>query len=88
MEGAVVEDIQYMNNSKGGVRHLRLTLAFGEYKWPALYWHAADKVGKEFDVGTAVDVAFRMGRNYFRNQESLQITVLDLKPQQQKVSSL
>lgn len=88
MEGAVVEDIQYMNNSKGGVRHLRLTLAFGEYKWPALYWHAADKVGKDFDIGTAVDVAFRMGRNYFRNQESLQITILDLKPQQQKVSSL
>lgn len=80
MEGAVIENIQIMNNKNGSVQHVKMTLAFGQYKWPALYWSAADRIGKDFDVGTAVDVVFRLGRNYFRNQESLQITVIDLKP--------
>lgn len=80
MEGAVIENIQIMNNKNGSVQHVKMTLAFGQYKWPALYWSAADRIGKDFDVGTAVDVVFRLGRNFFRNQESLQITVIDLKP--------
>ena len=80
MEGAVIENIQIMNNKNGSVQHVKMTLAFGQYKWPALYWNAADRIGKDFDVGTSVDLAFRLGRNYFRNQETLQITILDLKP--------
>lgn len=73
-----------MNNHKGGPRHLKLTLAFGKYKWPALYWSAADRVGRDFDKGSIVDVAFRLGRNYYRNQASLQITILDLKTEADK----
>ncbi len=80
MEGAVIENIQVMNNKNGSVQHVKMSLAFGQYKWPALYWSAADRIGKDFDVGTAVDIVFRLGRNYFRNQESLQITIIDLKP--------
>ena len=84
MEEALIEDIQFMNNHKGGPRHLKLTLAFGKYKWPALYWSAADRVGRDFDKGSIVDVAFRLGRNYYRNQASLQITILDLKTEADK----
>lgn len=84
MEEALIEDIQFMNNHKGGPRHLKLTLAFGKYKWPALYWSAADRVGRDFDKGSVVDVAFRLGRNYYRNQASLQITILDLKTEADK----
>lgn len=79
MEGAVVEQVQKMNGKSGAAQHLRLQLAFGDYKWPALYWNAASHLGKDFDVGSYVDVAFRLGRNYFRNQESLQLTIIDLK---------
>ncbi|MGE4584179.1 MAG: single-stranded-DNA-specific exonuclease RecJ [Sphaerochaeta sp.] len=79
MEGARIEDIQYLNNKGGGAQHLKLTLSFGQYKWPALFWKAGDRVGTDFDTGSVVDVAFRLGRNYFRSQESLQLTVLDLK---------
>ncbi|MBJ2357120.1 single-stranded-DNA-specific exonuclease RecJ, partial [Sphaerochaeta sp. S2] len=32
MEGAQIEDIQFMNNKGGSVQHVKLTLAFGEYK--------------------------------------------------------
>jgi single-stranded-DNA-specific exonuclease len=80
MEGAVVEAIQQMGNKSGGAAHLKLTLAYGSYRWPALYWQAADKVGELFDVDSRIDVAFRLNRNYFRSQESLQLIILDLKP--------
>ncbi len=81
MEGAQIEDIQFMNNKGGSVQHVKLTLAFGQYKWPALFWRAGgDRVGSDFDKGgDRVNVAFRLGRNYFRNQESLQLTIMDLK---------
>ncbi len=88
MEGALIEDIQFLNNHKGGPRHLKLTLAFGQYKWPSLYWSAADRVGRDFDKGSEVDVVFRLGRNYYRNQASLQITILDLKTEADKQSEL
>ena len=88
MEGAVIEDIQFMNNNKGGSQHLRLTLAFGTYKWPAVYWNAGDRVGRDFDKGSVVDVAFRLGRNYFRNQSTLQISVLDLKTETDKIAAV
>ncbi|HKM07408.1 MAG TPA: single-stranded-DNA-specific exonuclease RecJ [Sphaerochaeta sp.] len=88
MEGALIEDIQFMNNSKGGPRHLKLTLSFGQYKWPALYWSAAERVGRDFDKGSQVDVAFRLGRNYYRNQATLQITILDLKTEADKEAEL
>jgi single-stranded-DNA-specific exonuclease len=79
MEGAQVEDIQFINNKGGSVQHVKLTLSFGQYKWPALFWRAGDRVGTDFDKGDRVNVAFRLGRNYFRNQESLQLTIMDLK---------
>ncbi len=79
MEGAQIENIQFMNNKGGSVQHVKLTLAFGQYKWPALFWRAGDRVGSDFDKGDRVNVAFRLGRNYFRNQESLQLTIMDLK---------
>ena len=60
------------------VVHLKLLLESGEYKWPAVYWNAASRLGNDFEVGDKVDVAFRLGRNYFNNAETLQLTVLDL----------
>jgi single-stranded-DNA-specific exonuclease len=86
MEGATIEDIQFMNNNKGGARHVRLTVGFGKYKWPAVYWKAAERVGRDFDKGSVVDIAFRLGRNYFRNQTTLQMTVLDLKTDKDKLA--
>jgi len=59
--------------------HVKLLLDSGPFKWPAVYWNAANRVGIEFNPGDRVDVVFRLGRNYFQNRESLQLTVLDLK---------
>jgi single-stranded-DNA-specific exonuclease len=60
------------------VVHLKLLLEGGVHKWPAVYWNAAPRLGRDFQVGDCVDVAFRLGRNYYNNNETLQLTVLDL----------
>lgn len=79
IEGARIDAIQSLSNKSGGANHLKLTLSYGEYRWPALYWESGERQGKDFDTGSLVDVVFRLGRNYFRNQESLQLVVIDIK---------
>ena len=59
--------------------HVRMLLDTGEFKWPALYWNQAGRVNRDFAKGDSVDIVFRLGRNYFQNKESLQLTILDLK---------
>ena len=59
--------------------HVRMLLDGGQFKWPAVYWNAANRVGSEFSLGDHVDIVFRLGRNYYQNRESLQLTILDLK---------
>ncbi len=64
---------------KSAQQHVRMLLDSGRYKWPGIFWRAAERVGIDFSVGDTVDVVFRLGRNYFQNTESLQLTVLDAK---------
>ena len=59
--------------------HVKMLLGGERYRWPALYWNAAEKARTEFDLEDTVDVAYRLGRNYFRNTETLQLSVVDLK---------
>ena len=58
--------------------HVRLLLDSGQYKWPAVFWNSADRVNRDFALNDRVDVVFRLGRNYYQGQESLQLTVLDI----------
>jgi single-stranded-DNA-specific exonuclease len=37
-------------------------------------------VGKVFDRGSAIDVLFRLARNYFKGNETLQLNIMDVKP--------
>ncbi|MBI9103641.1 MAG: single-stranded-DNA-specific exonuclease RecJ [Spirochaetales bacterium] len=60
-------------------QHLKLLLDSGAHKWPAIYWNGAEKLAREFNLGDKVDVVFRMGRNYYQNRESIQLTVMDIK---------
>ncbi len=77
---AVIEDVKILNNSRAeGANHVKLTIAYGSYKWPALMWNGEETVTKEFKSGDEVDLVFKMGRNYFRNQETLQLTVVDMR---------
>jgi single-stranded-DNA-specific exonuclease len=89
MQGAKVEDLQLLNRSKGrGPAHVKMQLLFGQYRWPSLYWNASDEVGVGFDAGDTVDVVFRMGRNYFRNNEWIQLTVISMRRHKKPIEEI
>jgi single-stranded-DNA-specific exonuclease len=76
-KGLTITDISLMGKTEA--KHVKLTLDAGKYKWPGVYWQAADKVKRDFDVGDQVDVVFRAARNWFNGNETLQILVSDLR---------
>jgi single-stranded-DNA-specific exonuclease len=59
--------------------HLKLLVKVDRFRWPAVYWNAADRAGRDFDLHDRVDIVYRLGRNYFQNTETLQLTILDLQ---------
>jgi single-stranded-DNA-specific exonuclease len=58
--------------------HVRMLIDTGSSKWPAVFWNAADRVGREFSKDDQVDIVFRLGINNFQNQDNLQLTVVDI----------
>jgi len=64
---------------KPEAKHVKLTLDTGLHKWPAVYWQAADKVKRDFDLGDEVDLVFRVNRNWFKGIETPQLVVSDLR---------
>ena len=64
---------------KPEAKHVKLTLDTGQHKWPAVYWQAADKVKRDFDLGDEVDLVFRVSRNWFKGIETPQLVVSDLR---------
>ncbi|TVQ37165.1 MAG: single-stranded-DNA-specific exonuclease RecJ [Spirochaetaceae bacterium] len=59
-------------------QHLRMTLAVGSFKWPAVYWNAAARVNVDFGLDDTVDVVFQLEKNYFQNRENTQLSVIDI----------
>ena len=64
---------------KGKPSHVKLLLEAGGYRWPGLYWNAAEKAGTEFAKGDRVNIVFRLTRSHFNQVETLQLTILDLE---------
>jgi single-stranded-DNA-specific exonuclease len=79
IQGATVTDYSYISGGKNGNRNIKLTLSYGEFAWPCVFWNGADHVGKDFDKNTVVDCVFRLNRNYFNYQEIIQLIILDIK---------
>ncbi|MFP3088696.1 single-stranded-DNA-specific exonuclease RecJ [Treponema sp. TIM-1] len=75
--GLRISDILLMG--KPELKHVKLTLDAGKYKWPGVYWQAAEKVKKEFDQGDQVDLVFEITRNWFNHTETPQLVIIDLK---------
>ncbi|MDR0399594.1 MAG: single-stranded-DNA-specific exonuclease RecJ [Treponema sp.] len=74
---ARISDIGLMG--KNGARHVKLTLDIGSYRWPAVYWQAADKVPGEFDLHDSVDLVFTMTRNWFNGEGKPQLVITDMR---------
>jgi single-stranded-DNA-specific exonuclease len=74
----VIEDINFIGKVES--KHLRMTLAGGKYKWPALYWDAAVRVvNKEFGKGDRVDAAFTLSRDWYKGIATPQMMIADLR---------
>jgi single-stranded-DNA-specific exonuclease len=76
LKDAVIEELSIMGNSEP--KHVKMLIKSGSYKWPAVFWRAGERLDSDFSRGDLVDLVFRLGRNYFRNAETLQLTILDL----------
>ncbi len=74
--GVTIESVEPIGRRED--LHLKLTIAAGRHRWPAVCWKAGEKCGTEFQVNDKVDVVFRLGRNYYENREGLRLTILDL----------
>ena len=62
--------------------HLKLTLSCGSTKWPALLWSGAERLKRDFDTGSYVDIVFNINRNTFNGVETPQMILLDIKQSQ------
>jgi single-stranded-DNA-specific exonuclease len=71
-----VQEINFMGNEG---RHVKLLLDAGKNKWPAKYWNAAEKVKVDFDAGDEVNLLFNLEHNWYRGQDNLEMTVIDLR---------
>lgn len=67
---------------KGEKKHLKLVLAGGKHKWPALFWNAADRLGSDFALGDTIDVVYRLERNLFNGMETAQMIVQEAERSQ------
>jgi len=67
---------------KGEKKHLKLVLAGGKHKWPALYWNAAERLGTDFAPGDTIDLVYRVERNVFNGMESAQMIVQEVERSQ------
>jgi single-stranded-DNA-specific exonuclease len=72
-----IRDISFMGKTEA--KHVKLTLDAGAYKWPGVYWQAAEKVKRDFDINDTVDLVFRVSRNWFNGIETPQLMVSDLR---------
>lgn len=76
VKGVKILEAALLGNSE--VKHVRMLIGCGAYKWPAIFWKAGERVGVDFSATDTVDVVFRFGRNYYKNMENLQLTILDI----------
>lgn len=80
IDDAIIEKIFICKNSADNSNaNLKLTISYGKFRWPAIFFNASNRIGSDFDENESVDVVFNLGRNYYQNRETLQLNILDIK---------
>jgi single-stranded-DNA-specific exonuclease len=74
----VLENIDFIG--KGKQKHIKCEIQCGGYRWPAVYWNAAERLDREFGAEDRLDVLFELGVNFFNENRTPQLTIIDVKP--------
>lgn len=77
LKKALISELSIMG--KRDQSHVKMLIDAGATKWPAVFWNAADRVGKDFSRDERVDIAFRLGINNYQHRENLQLTIVDIE---------
>jgi len=66
---------------KAAKNHLKLTLDFGKYKWPALLWDGAERLERDFSFRSKdkIDLLFKVTVNRWNGEEKPQLELYDLR---------
>lgn len=66
---------------KAAKNHLKLTLDFGAYKWPALLWDGAERLERDFSFKSRdrLDVLFKLTMNRWNGEDRPQLELFDLR---------
>lgn len=75
--GVPIADAQIVGKKEAN--HLKLTLDFGAYKWPALLWDGAQRLDRDFSLDDRIDLVFKVTINRWNGAEQPQIEVFDLR---------
>ena len=65
---------------KSAKSHLKLTLDFGQYKWPALLWDGAERLERDFSFKAKdrLDILFKITLNKWNGEEKPQLELYDV----------
>lgn len=66
---------------KSAKSHLKLTLDFGLYKWPALLWDGAQRLERDFSFKAKdrLDILFKVTLNRWNGEEKPQLELYDVR---------
>jgi single-stranded-DNA-specific exonuclease len=73
-----IDDLNFIGKNES--KHIKMTLAGGKHKWPALFWDAAPRVlNKEFGKGDRVDAVFTVTRDWYKGIATPQLMICDVR---------
>lgn len=75
--GALVRDIINLGDSSKG--HVKLMLQTGRSLWGALWWGAKKDPSFDYAPGDVVDIVFRVGHNWYKGVDNVQLTLLEVR---------
>lgn len=61
-------------------QHLKLILNCGKYKFPAMYWGEAERLGRDFSSTDKLDILYKIERNYYNGNCTPQMIIIDAEP--------
>ncbi|MGD1822301.1 MAG: single-stranded-DNA-specific exonuclease RecJ [Pleomorphochaeta sp.] len=79
IEKAQLSNYFFINGGSNGSRNIKLELSFNNYKWPCIFWNGGKQIDEGFEIGDFVDVVFKMSLNNYKNNEMIQLSIIDIK---------